>query len=387
MEKRKRTLADLGLKLEGNMEILRAKTLDLRQTGALTPERAANSALNQEEALAQKTALSSVPRRLVLELTNRCNLNCIMCGRNAADFQSTQFQLKWLDCFEPIKDRVEEVTLMGWGEPTVHPDFAKFLQWAYDCGMRKYFCTNGMRLEQLTPAIFEYHTDIFAVSLDGADAQTNEQIRRGSDFNKIIRSLEAINRKKSEEHLDYPYNNFVFTAMKRNIRQLPALVRLAGDLGVDEVKAVFLTAFDESSREQTLFYDMDLVRDVFAEAAEEAQQFGIALKLPYLCGEDPAGEQPHKTCYADWRDFFLGSDGYVRPCMSTAEKLFSIEKYPTFYAMWNAEEYQEHRRRVNRDTMCRSCRNCYQSSFANWNKRESFIQIGQNFAPEWERDK
>ena len=40
-----------------------------------------------------------------------------------------------------------------WGEPTVHPDFVKFLQWAYETGMRKYFCTNGMRLEQLTPHI------------------------------------------------------------------------------------------------------------------------------------------------------------------------------------------------------------------------------------------
>ena len=118
------------------MEILRAKTLNLRQTGALSPKRAANSTLNQKEALMQKTVLDSAPQRLVLELTNQCNLNCIMCGRNAADFKPTQFQLEWLDYFEPIRDQVEEVTLMGWGEPTVHPDFVKFLKWAYDCGMR-----------------------------------------------------------------------------------------------------------------------------------------------------------------------------------------------------------------------------------------------------------
>lgn len=273
------------------MEILRAKTLNLRQTGALSPKRAANSTLNQKEALMQKTVLDSAPQRLVLELTNQCNLNCIMCGRNAADFKPTQFQLEWLDYFEPIRDQVEEVTLMGWGEPTVHPDFVKFLKWAYDCGMRKYFCTNGMRLEQLTSALFAYHTDIFAVSLDGADAPTNERIRRGVDFHRVIRSLEAINRKKAMEKLEYPYNNFVFTAMKQNIEQLPALVRLAGDIGMNEVKAVFLTAFDEWGREQTLFYDMELVRDIFAQAEEEARRLGVALKLPHLCGEDPAGDK------------------------------------------------------------------------------------------------
>ena len=116
------------------MEILRAKTLDLRQTGALTPEQSANSTLNQEEALKQNTILKSAPRRLVLELTNRCNLNCVMCGRNAADFQPTQFQMEWLKYFEPVRNLVEEVTLMGWGEPTVHPDFVEFLRWAYESG-------------------------------------------------------------------------------------------------------------------------------------------------------------------------------------------------------------------------------------------------------------
>lgn len=368
------------------MEILRAKTLDLRQTGELTPKRRQNSSLNQEEALAQKTVLRSAPRRLVLEMTNRCNLNCVMCGRNAADFRPTQFETAWLEYFAPVTDLVEEVTLMGWGEPTVHPDFVHFLSWAMEKGLRKYFCTNGMRLEQLTPALFEYHVDIMAVSLDGAEAEMNTRIRRGSDFGRIIRSLENINRLRADRGLDYPYNNFVFTAMKQNLHQLPAMVRLAGDIGVDEVKAVFLTAFDASMEEQSLFYDMDRVRDVFAEAQEEAERLGVALKLPHLRGEDPAGDLPHKTCYAGWRDFFLGSDGYVRPCMSTAQKLFHISRYPDFWSMWNSEEYQRHRAAVNCPEMTAHCANCYQSSFANWNRQESFLQIGKEFSPDWQSE-
>ena len=78
-----------------------------------------------------------------------------------------------------------------------------------------------------------------------------------------------------------------------------------------------------------------------------------------------------------WRDFFLGSDGYVRPCMSTAQKLFHISRYPDFWSMWNAEEYQRHRETVNQEGMPVHC--------ANWNKITSFIQIGQNFAPDWDK--
>lgn len=364
-------------------QLLRAKTLDLRLTRPLTPERQKNSAENQEEALAGKQILSAMPRRFVFELTNACNLRCKMCGRNSADFQPTWFQMDWLKYFEPAAHLVEEVTLMGWGEPTVHPHFAEFLSWAYRLGLRKYFCTNGMRLDKLFDDIFNTETDIIAVSMDGACAETNEEIRRGADFHKILRNISAITEYKAAHGLQFPYMNFVFTAMEQNLGELPELVRLAGEVGLDEVKVVYLTAFDEAMAAEVLYDKMARTRDVFQAAIEVGKAQNVSLKLPHLVGEDPAGTQCHKDCYTAWRDFFLGSDGYVRPCMSTAEKLFSISKYDTFAEMWNAAEYQRHRSAVNSDKMAMACRNCYQSSYANWNKKESFLQIGKQFSPEW----
>lgn len=366
-----------------NVQVLRAKTLGLKSTFELSPLRKENSALNEAEALAGLDVLHAAPRRLVFELTNACNLNCVMCGRNAAGFRPTWFSTEWLKRFEPVADRIEEVTLMGWGEPTVHPAFIGMLEWAYKLGLRKYFCTNGMRLGQLFGAIFDTHTDIIAVSMDGASAKTNEAIRRGADFHVIIDSISKITSHKEKNGLQFPYTNFVFTAMEQNLRELPDLVRLAGDIGMDEVKVVYLTAFDDAMRGQTLYDKMEWTREVFEHAIEIGQGCGVKLKLPHYVGEDPAWEGQHKPCYTAWRDFFLGSDGFVRPCMSTSEKLFSFEQYQTFEEMWNAPAYQEHRRSVNTDAMARSCRNCYQSSFANWNKKDSFIQIGNQFSPEW----
>lgn len=366
-------------------QLLRAKTLDLRLTRPLTPERQANSAENEKEALAGKTVLEAAPRRFVFELTNACNLNCKMCGRNSADFQPTWFQMDWLKYFEPVAHLVEEVTLMGWGEPTVHPHFAEFLDWAHRLGLRKYFCTNGMRLDKLFDDIFRTETDIIAVSMDGACAETNEEIRRGADFNKILKNISAITDYKAAHGLEFPYMNFVFTAMEQNLDELPGLVRLAGEVGLDEVKAVYLTAFDEKMAPNVLYDKMAHTREVFQEAIAAGRECGVSLKLPHLVGEDPAGEQCHKTCYTAWRDFFLGSDGYVRPCMSTAEKLFPLQQYGGFMQMWNSKEYQEHRSRVNTARMALSCQSCYQSSYANWNKKESFLQIGKEFSPEWEK--
>lgn len=367
-------------------QLLRAKTLDLRVTRPLTTQRLENGAKNQEESLAGKLILESMPRRFVFELTNACNLNCKMCGRNSANFQPTWFQMDWLHYFEPVAHLVEEVTLMGWGEPTVHPHFAEFLAWAHRLGLRKYFCTNGMRLDKLFDDIFYAETDIIAVSMDGACAKTNKEIRRGSDFHKIIQNISAITNYKATHGLEFPYMNFVFTAMDQNLDELPDLVRLASDIGLDEVKAVYLTAFDEKMAPDVLYDKMERTREVFQKTVEVGQMYGVSLKLPHLVGEDPAGNQCHKNCYTAWRDFFLGSDGYIRPCMSTAEKLFSIHQYSDFLQMWNSEEYQMHRQKVNSEGMAMSCRNCYQSSYANWNKKESFLQIGKQFSPEWQNE-
>ena len=48
------------------MSILRAKTLDLKETSPLTKERKENSIQNEKEALENKVLLDSYPRRLVL---------------------------------------------------------------------------------------------------------------------------------------------------------------------------------------------------------------------------------------------------------------------------------------------------------------------------------
>ena len=366
------------------MSILRAKTLDLKETSPLTKERKENSIQNEKEALENKVLLDSYPRRLVLEMTNACNIHCVMCGRNAADFKPTIFDIDWLKYFEPITDKIEEVTLLGWGEPTLHPHFSDFLKWADEKGLRKFFCTNGTRLSELREDIFKYKVDLLTISLDGANKETNNRIRAGADFEKITNSIKAIVEEKRRLGVNYPYLSIVMTMMKSNYREFPDFIRLAGELGIEEAKGVYLTVFEERMMPECMEGMQKSVKEVFGEAEAVGKQLGIQVKIPYLQGEDVAKENAHKDCYVGWRDFFLGSDGYVRSCMSTSKKLFHISKYQTFDDMWNSEEYREFRQCVNTENMELPCRNCYQASFANWNRKDSFVQIGNKFSPDWE---
>ncbi len=366
--------------------VLRAKTKMLFSGKELTEQQQKNTDLNIKELENGETILKSYPRRLVFELTNACNLNCVMCGRNAADFKPTVFDMDVFRSFEPLMDTVEEVTLMGWGEPTIHPHFNEMLEIINRHSARKYFCSNGMNLKKIKDAIFDYKVDVFAVSLDGATDETNSRIRRGSKIDVITEDLKDIVRIKKERGLKYPWINFVFCAMKSNIHELPDLVRLAAEIGLDEVKVVYLTVFENDLMHETLWGSEEEVREVFEEAMKIGDELGIALKLPHYVGEDVAGDKLHKDCFVSWRDFFLGSDGYVRPCMSTPVKFFEYDKDKDFMEMWNSKEYQNYRKIVNDQTaMDTPCRRCYQSSHCNWNRKESFIQVGEHFSPDWEK--
>ena len=366
--------------------IIRAKRKELFCGRELTETQKKNSALNLKEIESGATILKSFPRRLVFELTNACNLNCVMCGRNAAKFKPTAFDMDVFRSFEPLMDISEEVTLMGWGEPTIHPHFTEMLKIINDHGARKYFCTNGMNLKKIKNAIFDYNVDVFAVSLDGATDYTNSKIRRGSKIDYIINELTDIVRIKSESNLKYPWINFVFCAMESNIKELPDLIRLASQIGIEEVKVVYLTIFEQKLLSESLFDKQSIVSDIFRDSIKLSEELNIVLKLPHLYGEDPAEMNYHKDCFVTWRDFFLGSDGYVRPCMSTPIKFFKYDSKKDFMEMWNSPEYQNYRKNVNNQSlMDPPCKRCYQSSHCNWNRKESWIQVGEHFSPEWDK--
>ena len=200
--------------------IIRAKRKGLFEGRELSEVQKKNSACNLKEIEEKKEILTSYPRRLVFELTNACNLNCVMCGRNAANFKGTFFDMEVFHSFEPLMDVVEEVTLMGWGEPTIHPHFIEMLETIQRHEARKYFCTNGMNLPKIRNAIFENEVDVFAISLDGATYETNARIRRGSDLHVIEKELTEIVAERERNHLLYPWMNFVFCAMDSNIEEL-----------------------------------------------------------------------------------------------------------------------------------------------------------------------
>ena len=355
---------------------------------SLTKTQISNSQLNLNEMAQGREILDSLPRRIIFEITNACNLNCIMCGRNFSDFCSTQLSFDELCWFKPFFNIIEEVVLMGWGEPTVHPDFIEILKMLDLFDIRKYFCTNGVKLAEITKELFDYHVDIISVSLNGATEYTNDMMRSGKNFKKIINSLKVIVEHKIQINSEFPYLSLVFCVMRSNLHELPLLVDLAAELGLNRVKVVYLTAFSRDLANEILWGHEVETQKIFEIALKKANSYNIEIMLPYISGLDPAGQDYHRDCSAPWRDLFIGSDGFIRPCMSTAEKFFKFDKNKSFHDIWNAPEFIQYRHSVNsNERMSIFCKNCYQSSHCNWNLEKSFMQANKQFSPNWTENK
>ena len=367
------------------MNVLKAKTITLFPHSGLTEQQKENSGVNLKEIQNRSLRLDSYPRRLVLELTNACNLDCIMCGRDESDFSGSFLNIQYLEKLEHILNHIEEVTLFGWGEPTIHPKFKDILEFLDRYPVRKYFVTNGTTLHRIKKYLFDYKVDIMAVSLDGATAKTNNAIRRKANFDQIVTELRTIVQYKREEKINYPYINFVITLMRSNLSELPDMVDLAHRIGIEEVKAVYMTSFSKGLEDEVLWDRADEVKRVFSETIEMGSRLGVKVKLPYIQGEDVAGDKYHKDCFVGWRDLFIGSDGYIRPCQSISRKMFLASRNDCFQETWNSEEMVDFRSVVNDpEKMWEGCKYCYQSSHSNCNRKTSFLQIGQEFAPSWE---
>lgn len=135
------------------------------------------------------------PCSVMIELSNHCNLNCEMCYRGKRPEGFMDFAL-----FKKVVDDVAEignvnVYLHFSGEPLLHPNFEKMLDYISAKRSRLYnvgFFTNGMLLdESKAEAIVRNRVDWVTVSIDGVGA-VQERIRRGSVYRVVEENLNRL---------------------------------------------------------------------------------------------------------------------------------------------------------------------------------------------------
>lgn len=128
---------------------------------------------------------------------------------------------------------VERITLQGLGEPLLAPNLERMIAHARARVAEVGFNTNGMLLtRESARGLVVSGLSWLHVSLDGAKAETYESIRDGASFERVCENVTGLVEVMRELGADRPRLSMVFVAMRRNVRELPGLVRLVHELGV-----------------------------------------------------------------------------------------------------------------------------------------------------------
>jgi radical SAM protein with 4Fe4S-binding SPASM domain len=327
----------------------------------------------------------ALPRSLQVEVTGACNLRCRMClVRYAPAIPRREGALAYEDLvalLDALPD-LDRLTLQGLGEPLLSPHLVSMVSEAARRGIEVGFNTNGTLLTaEVARQLVEAGCGWLHVSLDGATAATYEDVRHGTrfaprpgQFDRVVANLRGLLAVRRELGAATPRVQLVFVAMRRNVAELPALVRLGGELGVDEVWIQNLShVFDDTdpageyagirayAEDEALFRAADRRRAerAFARARAAADAAGVALRLPRI----EAGEPDPRGCSWPFDGAYVTHRGDVQPCcmvMGSDRALMGNVGEQPFDRIWAAEPYQEFRAALAGGEPPAVCRGCSQ---------------------------
>jgi MoaA/NifB/PqqE/SkfB family radical SAM enzyme len=224
--------------------------------------------------------------RIIIELTNRCNLRCQHCfaERHAA---TGDLPLAILEKIlrEGRDLGIDHLAFTG-GEPTIHRQFEEIIARVCEAGYTFSFVSNGMTFPHLYPLLLQHRQWLTGVtfSLDGAREATHDQLRGAGSYRRVMRAASLCVIK------DLPFTiNMVLTSQNRH--EVGEMVGLASRLGSRGLRFGHLMPTSDTARRQ-----LDLSpherRDVEAEIGRLHQ----ASLVPVIMAPGYYSESPLFPC-------------------------------------------------------------------------------------------
>ena len=173
--------------------------------------------------------------KVYIEPTVACNLDCITCFRNAWEqpigrMSEETFEriLASLKRMSPIPD----VYFGGIGEPLFHPKTVEWVRRVKELGVKVELITNGTILtEKIARQLIDSGLDILWISLDGATPEHYEDVRLGAELPTVLANIRRLAGLRKKGHFPVPEIGVAFVAMKRNIDDLPKIIKLGHTFG------------------------------------------------------------------------------------------------------------------------------------------------------------
>lgn len=317
----------------------------------LTEAKLANLRLGDHAHRTRAEIVDALPAKLTLQTTDQCNLDCPHCQIPRAAKKPSMSEAVLDRVVAELFPALIELHPTNLGEPFLWRHFERLCAEMHHHGVLLDITTNGTLVDERRAAwIIPIARDV-KVSFDGATRATFERLRRGACFDDVctnVRLLAGATRPGTVA--------LQMTLMRSNYRELPALVRLAGELGVRRVKGYHLFSFRPELDAESIAGEPELWPSVLDSALREGEACGVTLQ----CAE-PAGavaDVEAISCHLPWHETWVDLDGAILPCHSHGGDIAGNILAAPFVEAWNGPLYRSIRAGFARSNPTWHCDGC-----------------------------
>ncbi len=326
-----------------------------------------------EQGVIDGTKAFTGPYGLQVGITGICNYVCEFCATFSYLKPKEQQDAvvspqipsgKFLELVSDAADmNVEQISIVGVGEPFLHPDIMLFIKKIKERSIRLMITTNGSRLtEHVVDELCRRKLNILNVSLNSASRETYAKIhgdKQGRFFDRIMKALERFKILKNEN--GGPWLSLRFVMTRRNIDEVESFIRLAIEKKVDEIvlqncvepefaRDIGLSLDDKKKVAEVLKTLRDetnganLKSNIDFVIARYSENFGAKDDGKYL-GYTVNGDYYRRyPCYTGWTYVMVLENGDVRPCCYCLKPLGNIST-SSFKDIWFGKTYNSFRER------------------------------------------
>lgn len=298
------------------------------------------------------------PRSIQIEVTNRCNLRCYMCWINTLD-RSKIGDMSFSDFKKIVKNfnYWYVVKLSGIGEPFLNKELLKMINYEKRRKNRVVVYSNGLLIDKKkAKELIRSRLDTLFISIDASTKKTYEFIRKGGNFEVLMKNLKYIQSLKKKLKSSKPEIIFNTTLMQKNKKEMFGILNIMKKFGIkrmniQEIQSGKIGQIMLESENISSNYNIFLKK-----LKNEGAKKGIEIITPFI-----KKKQIRENCVSPWLQVYITYEGYVTPCCrNISDKHYvcgNIFEEP-FDKIWNNNKYCSFRNNLRDNRLPTICRNC-----------------------------
>ncbi len=309
-----------------------------------------------------------------IEITTHCQLECRFCARTKLGIKGKNMSVSDFSRILDLLPHAYRITLVGLGEPLLHPDIIAFVKMTVSDNRRVALVTNAINLDKdISKELINAGLESIAFSIDGHDQTMSGKLRYGTDVEKVVRNIKQFTSlcKVSGRQI----SKAVFSALSlMSLPSLEKLTDLVSELGVDVLMLSDLN-FSHNAKE-CLWQNMDtsklkkintaigraFTNNLPVLSVHGLEEFGLRHRykdfLAVPVSKLYKRSKSHQHCLSPWQTIPVNVDGDITICDCQPEKKIGNLFSDSFSSIWNGNMLKHHRQKMMEKTPPSACQCC-----------------------------